>query len=153
MVALITWLGTNDMDSVAPQIRSRMMQAVKGRDTKPEKWVRSALHSAGFRFRLHNSGLPGRPDMVLARYNIAIFVHGCFWHGHSCRRGARPSSNTEFWNAKIDGNMARDRASLAQIKALGWKYAVIWECTLERDTQRLLTLLSRRRRGERVCAR
>jgi DNA mismatch endonuclease, patch repair protein len=141
------------MDSVAPHIRSRMMQAVKGRDTKPEKQVRSALHAAGFRFRLHSAGLPGRPDMVLARYKIAIFVHGCFWHGHSCRRGARPSSNTAFWNAKIERNIARDRTSLAQIKALGWKSAVIWECTLARDTQRLLALLSRRKRGERVCAR
>lgn len=141
------------MDFVAPHIRSRMMQAVKGRDTKPEKLVRSALHAAGFRFRLHRAGLPGRPDVVLPRYKIAVFVHGCFWHGHSCKRGARPSSNADFWNAKIERNIARDCASLARLKALGWRATVIWQCTLARDTQRLLALLSRRRRGERVCAR
>ena len=143
---------TGAMDSVTPDIRSRIMRAVKGRDTKPEKRVRSALHAAGFRFRLHRGDLPGRPDLVLPRYKIAVFVHGCFWHGHSCPRGARPSSNADFWNAKIERNIARDRAAAASLAELGWKAVVIWECTLARDTQLLLKLLLRRR-GASDCAR
>lgn len=140
------------MDTVSSEVRSRMMQAVKGRDTSAEKAVRSRLHAAGYRFRLHYRRLPGRPDIVLPRYKIAVFVHGCFWHGHSCARGKRPSSNTAFWNAKIDGNMVRDRANIAALKAAGWKPVTIWQCSLQRDAQRLLALLSRRKRGISVSA-
>lgn len=105
------------------------MSAVSGGDTKPELIVRRLVHGMGFRYRLHVAGLPGKPDMVLARHRKVIFIHGCFWHGHEgCRRAARPSSNVEFWNAKIDKNLERDRRNLAELKRLGWKILVVWEC-------------------------
>lgn len=105
------------------------MSAVSGGDTKPELIVRRLVHGMGFRYRLHVAGLPGKPDMVLARHRKVIFIHGCFWHGHEgCKRAARPASNVEFWNAKIDKNLERDRRSLAELKRLGWKILVVWEC-------------------------
>jgi DNA mismatch endonuclease Vsr len=93
------------VDTVAPTVRSRMMSAVKGMNTKPELEVRRALHGAGFRYRLHRRDLPGRPDIAIRRFKVAAFVHGCFWHGHGCPRGRRPTSNTEFWTQKLDGNL------------------------------------------------
>jgi len=90
-------------DRVSPEQRSRMMAAVRGSDTLPELYVRKRLFAAGFRFRIHASKLSGKPDIVLPRLRTAVFIHGCFWHGHSCPRGKRPGSNVEFWNAKIDG--------------------------------------------------
>lgn len=105
------------------------MSAVSGGDTKPELIVRRLVHGMGFRYRLHVAGLPGKPDMVLARHRKVIFIHGCFWHGHEgCKRAARPASNVEFWNAKIDKNLERDRRNLAELKRLGWKILVVWEC-------------------------
>lgn len=107
------------MDRVLPEARSRMMAAVKGKDTKPEMIVRRALHAAGHRFRLHRDDLPGRPDLVLPRHRMAVFVHGCFWHGHHCRRGKRPSTNVDFWGPKLDRNIERDRAARAALEATG----------------------------------
>jgi DNA mismatch endonuclease (patch repair protein) len=108
------------------------MSRVKGRDTKPEKVVRSLLHAMGYRFRLHRKDLPGKPDIVLPKHHKAIFVHGCFWHGHeNCRRAARPVSNADFWNKKIDGNIARDRAAQAELKKSGWDFLVIWQCEMK----------------------
>ena len=105
------------------------MSAVSGGDTKPELIVRRLVHGMGFRYRLHVAGLPGKPDMVLARHRKVIFIHGCFWHGHEgCKRAARPSSNIEFWNAKIDKNLQRDRRNLAELERLRWKILVVWEC-------------------------
>src|SRR5215813_14226357 len=96
-------------DMFAPPERSRIMSRVKDRDTAPEKRVRSILHRMGYRFGLRSAKLPGKPDIVLTRHKKVVFVHGCFWHGHEgCRRSARPESNVEFWNRKIDGNIARD---------------------------------------------
>lgn len=115
-------------DRVLPAVRSKMMSAVRGKDTAPEKAVRSALFSAGYRYRLHRRDLPGAPDIVLPRHHTVVFVHGCFWHGHKCRKGRRPSSNTEFWNAKLDGNIARDERNRAALSALGWQVKIIWEC-------------------------
>ena len=113
------------------------MARVKGRNTKPEKVVRSLLHGMGYRFRLHRKELPGKPDVVLPKYRKVVFVHGCFWHGHyGCRRAARPSSNTEFWNTKIDGNMERDRRSVISLESLGWRALTVWECEL-RDKESL----------------
>lgn len=108
------------------------MRAVKGRDTGPEMIVRRAAHALGYRFRLHRRDLPGRPDLAFPRLKTAIFVHGCFWHGHDCARGSRvPKTNTEYWRAKIARNMARDERVRAELGALGWKPLTIWECELK----------------------
>jgi DNA mismatch endonuclease (patch repair protein) len=113
-------------DKVSASIRSRMMSAVRNRDTAPERAVRAALFAAGYRYRLHRKDLPGSPDIVLPRYRIAVFVHGCFWHGHDCRRGRRPTSNTDFWNVKLDRNIARDRERRTALESLGWTVVTIW---------------------------
>jgi DNA mismatch endonuclease (patch repair protein) len=119
-------------DHLTPQERSRNMSRVKGRDTKPELLVRSIVHRLGYRFRLHGKSLPGRPDVVLPRHRKVIFVHGCFWHGHpGCRRAARPSTNREFWDKKIDGNIARDKANVRALRRAGWKVLVIWQCAMK----------------------
>ena len=124
--------------------RSRIMAAIRGKDTKPELKVRSALHAAGYRFRLHGKHLPGKPDIYLTRYRTAVFVHGCFWHGHNCRRGKMPtSSNVEFWEAKIGRNRERDAAAQKALKKQGWKVHVVWECTLEKGLNGLLVALNR----------
>ena len=105
------------------------MSRVKGRDTKPEIAVRKILHNWGFRFRLHDKKLPGKPDIVLPRFKRVIFVHGCFWHGHpGCNRSKLPSSNISFWQAKIAANMERDIRNIEALKALGWETLVIWSC-------------------------
>lgn len=107
------------------------MRAVKSRNTKPELIVRHLLYSMGYRYRLHQPGLPGVPDIVFLGRRKVIFVHGCFWHGHVCSRGARvPASNTEYWTAKIGRNVARDRDTLAQLADSGWAALVLWECEL-----------------------
>ncbi len=105
------------------------MAAVKNRDTKPEMIVRRGLHRRGFRFRLQDRLLPGRPDLVLARHRAAIFVHGCFWHGHDCPLFRWPKSRPEFWRAKIGRNIERDREVQDAIGKAGWRVLTIWECT------------------------
>jgi DNA mismatch endonuclease (patch repair protein) len=107
------------------------MRAVRSTNTKPELIVRRIAHALGFRFRLHRTDLPGKPDIVFPARAKAIFVHGCFWHGHDCKRGARePKTNAGYWLAKIARNRARDAASMKALKAIGWKSTVIWECEL-----------------------
>jgi DNA mismatch endonuclease (patch repair protein) len=107
------------------------MRRVKGGDTKPEKTVRSLLHRMGYRFQLRRKDLPGTPDIVLPKYRAAIFVHGCFWHGHpSCSRAARPATRIEFWNKKLDRNIERDRQTLESLQAHGWGVLIIWQCEL-----------------------
>lgn len=119
-------------DVVSPQKRSEMMSGIKGKDTKPELAFRKVLHARGFRFRLHNRDLPGKPDLVLARYRTVIFIHGCFWHGHgNCKLFRLPKSRTEFWQEKISGNTARDRKQLGMLVDLGWRILVVWECALK----------------------
>jgi DNA mismatch endonuclease (patch repair protein) len=122
--------------------RSRNMAAIKSRDTKIERIVRKALHAAGFRFRLHRRDLPGKPDIVLLRYGTVVFVQGCFWHGHICKEARRPKSNLRYWTPKIEGNMARDLRVQAETKALGWHVFVVRECTVQRDTRKLIRRLS-----------
>jgi DNA mismatch endonuclease (patch repair protein) len=107
-----------------------MMAAVRGKDTVPERLVRSALFALGFRFRLHRRDLTGAPDIVLPRFKVAVFVHGCFWHGHNCRRGRRPTSNVGFWNRKLGGNVKRDRRNYTALRAAGWKVFIVWECSI-----------------------
>lgn len=107
-----------------------MMAGIKGKNTKPEIIVRKALHAAGFRFRLHDKKLPGKPDIVLKKHNAAIFVHGCFWHGHQCEQFRWPKSRKEFWRSKITGNQQRDAAVTKTLLAAGWRILLIWECAL-----------------------
>lgn len=119
------------MDVVDPATRSRMMAGIRGKGTRPELAVRRALHAAGFRFRLHDTRLPGRPDIVLPRYHAVVLVHGCFWHRHEgCRLTTTPATRSEFWEAKFAGNVARDTRDEAQLAAAGWRVAVLWECGL-----------------------
>jgi DNA mismatch endonuclease (patch repair protein) len=129
-------------DRLTPEARSRNMSRVRSKDTGPELRVRRQLHQAGFRFRLHRSDLPGRPDVVLPRYQIAVFVHGCFWHGHDCKAARRPSSNEAFWNAKIDANMARDALRQEQLREMGWSVVVLWTCSLEEELGALMDRLA-----------
>jgi DNA mismatch endonuclease (patch repair protein) len=117
------------VDSLTPIQRRKTMAAVKSVNTKPELLVRSFLHSAGFRYRLHRKDLPGKPDIVLPKYNTVIFVHGCFWHQHTnCRAAARPTTRTEYWDKKLDRNIQRDVSHIEQIEDLGWEVIVVWEC-------------------------
>lgn len=118
----------------SPEIRRRTMQAVKSKDTAPELLVRSVAHRMGYRFRLHRKDLPGKPDLVFPGRRKAIFVHGCFWHGHDCARGARlPKSNRDYWTRKIVRNKERDRAACAALMHSGWTYLILWECDLRID--------------------
>ena len=108
------------------------MSQVRSCDTQPEVVVRSLLHRMGYRFRLRPKSMPGKPDIVLPKHRKTIFVHGCFWHGHEgCPRAARPSSNREFWDKKLSGNIERDRRNLQELAQLGWKVLVVWQCELK----------------------
>jgi len=129
--------------------RSAVMRRVKGRDTTPEMKVRRALTKLGARYRLHRKDLPGNPDIVMPGRRLALFVHGCFWHGHDCARGARvPKQNRDYWVAKVDRNRARDARHLDDLTAKGWRLETIWECELKDEVAlnaRLQRLLSRER--------
>lgn len=118
-------------DIVSAHVRSRMMSGIRGKDTKPELLVRRALHAAGFRYRLHERTLPGKPDMVFPKYSAVVFIHGCFWHGHDCHLFRMPSTRTEFWQAKISGNVARDVRATALLRETGWRVGTVWECALK----------------------
>jgi DNA mismatch endonuclease (patch repair protein) len=123
-------------DTVDKATRSRMMAGIRGKDTKPEKAIRSALHSAGFRYRVHVAGLPGKPDIVFPKYKAVIFVHGCFWHRHAdCWWSTTPSSNAVFWAEKFAQNVARDNRNIVDLKKMGWRVATVWECTLRVQSQ------------------
>lgn len=107
------------------------MRSVKSRDTSPEIQVRRFVHGLGYRFRLYRRDLPGTPDLVFPRLNCVIFVQGCFWHGHTCARGARiPKQNAEYWRAKIERNRVRDRRNITLLRSLGWQVLIVWECAL-----------------------
>ena len=122
------------MDRLSPERRSWLMARIRAKDTRPEMEVRSALHALGYRYRLHRGDLPGRPDLVFAGRCKVVFVHGCFWHGHACRRErAASKSNVEFWRRKIDANRLRDRRNLRALKKAGWAVKVIWECDLKKQ--------------------
>lgn len=118
-------------DKLNTQQRHHCMSRIRGKDTKPEILVRKGLHARGFRFRLQDRKLPGRPDIVLPKYGVAIMVNGCFWHGHKgCRYATKPKSNIEFWETKIARNKHRDEVTAAHLEALGWTVIVVWECEL-----------------------
>ena len=118
-------------DKLNTQQRHHCMSRIRGKDTKPELLVRKGLHARGFRFRLQDRKLPGRPDIVLPKYGVAIMVNGCFWHRHKgCRYATKPKSNIEFWDTKIARNKHRDEVTAAHLEALGWTVIVVWECEL-----------------------
>ncbi len=117
--------------------RSRNMAAIRGADTKPEMIIRRGLHARGFRFRLHDRKLPGRPDLVFPRFAAVVFVNGCFWHGHDCALFKWPKTREEFWREKIEGNRGRDARSTEMLLAAGWRVATVWECALK-GPERLL---------------
>ncbi|GLK76210.1 very short patch repair endonuclease [Methylopila jiangsuensis] len=136
------------MTTEAPERRSAIMRAVRARDTRPEMLVRRAAHGLGYRFRLQAKHLPGRPDLAFPSRKKVIFVHGCFWHGHDCARGARaPKTNAEYWRRKIARNMVRDAHALAALADLGWDALVLWECELKPPAalaERLVAFLGKR---------
>jgi DNA mismatch endonuclease, patch repair protein len=133
------------VDLLTRERRSWNMSRIKGRDTQPEKAVRSLLHRLGFRFRLHAKGLPGTPDIVLAKFATAIFVQGCFWHRHAhCRFAYMPKTRIEFWQTKFSKTVERDRRAANRLRAAGWRVINVWECELKNQDKlsgRLLTLL------------
>lgn len=117
------------VDRVSSRKRSDIMRAVRGKNTKPELIVRSVAHHLGLRFKLHDSKLPGQPDLVFPRWETVLFVHGCFWHRHKgCAKATTPKSNIEFWEAKFSANQARDHLNIRDLKASGWRVLVIWQC-------------------------
>ena len=125
-------------DVVTPDVRSRMMSGIRGRNTKPELILRKGLHALGFRFRLHNRRLPGKPDIVFPKYKAVLFAHGCFWHGHNCHLFKWPSTRPEFWRAKIARNKKVDRRAILALEATGWRVGIVWECALKGRTRLLL---------------
>jgi len=130
-------------DVFSKEKRSWIMSRIKGRDTKPEMLVRSFVHRMGFRFRVHRRDLPGNPDIVLPRYGKVIFVHGCFWHGHKrCPRSMRPATNKSFWNKKLDANIERDKHIRNELRRMGWKLLVVWQCETH-NPEKLLGKLER----------
>ena len=124
------------MDHLTPEKRSWNMSRIKSKNTTPEMYMRSALHHAGYRFRLHVKTLPGKPDIVLPKYKTVIFIHGCFWHRHKgCRRATMPSTNKEYWTKKFQQTIERDKKEQRVLKNLNWQVIVIWECELNnKDT-------------------
>lgn len=111
--------------------RSQIMASISGKETTPEILVRSRLFKNGFRFRKNVKTLPGKPDIVLPKYQTIVLIHGCFWHGHTCKRATLPTSNIEFWNSKIQANMNRDERVKTQLKKSGWRVITIWDCELK----------------------
>ena len=137
------------VDSLTSERRSWNMSRIRGRNTGPELRLRSLLHRAGFRFRLHAKQLPGSPDIVLPKYRTVVFVHGCFWHRHpGCRNATMPSTRREFWREKFDGNVSRDLRNQAALVAAGWTVLTIWECELKADAEGIVRRLVDELRGD-----
>ncbi len=131
------------VDTISRERRSWNMSRIKGRNTGPELRLRSLLHRAGFRFRIHAKHLPGKPDIILPKYRTVIFVHGCFWHRHEgCRNATVPSTRPEFWNEKFALNVARDARARALLEAAGWSVITVWECELKADPDGIVERLS-----------
>ncbi|WP_159813716.1 very short patch repair endonuclease [Pseudomonas sp. 18058] len=140
------------MDFVDQATRSRMMATVRSANTRPEMIVRKFLHAHGYRFRLHQKMLPGKPDIVMPKYRTCIFVHGCFWHHHSgCRYATMPKTRFEFWNEKLLRNVARDTENVKALELLGWRVLIIWECQLKKGPDTLnqfLQQLCQKQKGQ-----
>lgn len=129
------------MDTLTPDQRSALMARIRGVDTKPEMSVRRALHACGYRFRLHGRGLPGRPDIVFKKRKRAVFIHGCFWHRHGCKRTTHPKSRQDYWEDKFAKNVARDQRNTALLADDGWHVFVAWECEVDTDETLLRRLM------------
>lgn len=127
-------------DIFSSQKRSDIMSKISGKNTKPEILVRKFLFSKGFRYRINVKTLPGKPDIVLPKYKTIIFVNGCFWHGHNCKKGKLPSSNTDFWKEKISNNKSRDAKNSDLLVKLGWKVIIIWQCEISKIDNRIKIL-------------
>ncbi len=121
-------------DVYSSQTRSQVMRMVQSENSGLEQEVRSSLRKRGFRYRLHKKNLPGKPDIVLAKYGAVVFVHGCFWHQHkNCVHAKRPKSNTGYWNRKLDRNIQRDNKNVRKLRNVGWKVIILWECQIKRS--------------------
>lgn len=121
-------------DIFSKEKRSQIMSKISGKNTKPELIIRKALFSEGYRYRLHRKDLPGNPDIVFPIRKKAIFVNGCFWHGHNCKRAELPQTNKTFWENKLTGNAKRDKMNILELKKMGWSSLVIWQCEIKRNT-------------------
>ncbi len=128
------------MERMSKESRSKIMRAIRSKDTKPEMLVRRGLHAAGFRYRLHVRDLPGRPDLVFPQLKAIIEVRGCFWHSHSCIGGRIPKTNSGFWVAKLEANRTRDASNLVRLRMLGYAVKIIWECDLQPPEKALKTI-------------
>ena len=136
-------------DTLSAERRSWNMSRIGSRNTTPEIRMRSLLHRAGFRFRLHAAGLPGKPDIVLRRYKTVVFVHGCFWHRHGgCRKATTPSTRTEFWQSKFNATIERDRRKTSELNAMGWRVLTVWECELEKNPDQVIETVRNQLHGE-----
>ncbi|TAT87199.1 DNA mismatch endonuclease Vsr [Rhizobium ruizarguesonis] len=122
-------------DIVSPEKRSAMMAGIRGKDTKPEIAIRKALFALGWRYRIHDKRLPGKPDLVFPKRKAVVFVEGCFWHGHDCHLFKMPSSRQDFWQTKIEGNRQRDARVRTELQVQGWRYLTVWECALKGRTR------------------
>lgn len=131
------------MDIVNKQTRSRMMSGIKGKDTQPELLIRRMLHKDGFRFRIHVKHLPGKPDIVLRKYNAVIFIHGCFWHMHDCKYFKWPKSRMDFWRNKLTRNHFNDMINMGKLFGTGWRICIIWECSIRDKANDIGELKSR----------
>ena len=132
------------MDRLSKEERSLNMSKIKSKDTLPEIRLRKALWRIGYRYRLHYKSLPGKPDIVILKYKIVIFVHGCFWHRHkNCIEASRPKTNSEYWETKINKNIERDKKHQKEIKKTGYKIIIIWECMVKKDIEENIKLLEK----------
>lgn len=137
------------MDKLSQKQRSWVMSRVTGKDTKPELIIRTLLHRAGYRFKINDKTLPGRPDIVLPKYGMVIFIHGCFWHRHkNCRLASTPKSNQAFWQAKFANNQRKDARAKRQLNGLGWRVMTVWECRINKDPQAVIRRIVRKIDGD-----
>ncbi len=136
------------VDNVTKERRSYIMSRIRSKNTRPEMIVRKAVHRIGLRFRIHNDNLPGKPDLVLKKHGLVIFVNGCFWHQHKgCKVAHVPKSNREFWEKRFRTNVARDKKNIYQLKKDGWEVVIIWECEIPKDINEVMKMMNLKLRG------
>ena len=126
------------MDNLSKEQRSVNMSRIRSKNTKPEIKFRKKLHSLGYRYSLHKKDLPGKPDLYLKKHNLAIFIHGCFWHQHGCRYSVVPKSNKKYWELKLKNNTLRDEKNLKKLNQIGVKYEIIWECQIKQQLEKVV---------------